>query len=79
MYFSLENEIKLENYLTIFSGKIRNSICRFRTANHRLAVEAGRWLGKDYEQRFCTLCHSDKIGDGFHFLLECELLKHLRI
>ena len=63
MYFSLKNEIKLENYLTIFTGKIRNSICRFRTANHRLAVEVGRWIGKDYDQCFCTLCGNNKIGD----------------
>ena len=42
---------------------MRNSICRFRTGNHRLAVEVGRWLGKDYEQSFYTLCHSNKIGD----------------
>ena len=79
IYFSLKNEIKLENYLTIFTGKIRNSICRFRTANHPLAVEVGRWIGKDYDQRFCTLCSNNKIGDEFHFLLECEYLQHLSV
>ena len=67
MYFSLKNEMKFENYLTIFTGKIRNSICRFRTANRRLAVEVGRWTGKDYDQRFCTLCRNNKIGDEFRF------------
>ena len=79
MYFSLKNEIKLENCLTIFTGKIRNSICRFRTANYRLAVEVGRLIGKDHDQRFCTLCRNNKIGDEFHFLLECEFLQHLRL
>ena len=67
MYFSLKNEIKLESYSKVFTGKIRNSICRFRTANHRLAVEFGRWIGKDYDQRFCTLCRNNKIGDEYHF------------
>ena len=28
MYFGLKNKIKLEKYSTIFTGKIRNSICR---------------------------------------------------
>lgn len=41
--------------------KIR-TIARFRTSNHKLPIETGRWNNVDRENRKCWLCNVD-IGD----------------
>ena len=46
---------------------------RIRTCNHKLPIEAGRY-GSSYaarEDRKCTKCNSDSMGDEFHFILTC--------
>ena len=43
-----------------------------------LEVEVGRFVGKDKEERFCTVCESDKIEDEYHFLYACPKLKPVR-
>ena len=78
MYFSFKDNIKLENYLVDYSSRIKTTLCKFRTANHRLPVEVGRWQRIEYDQRICNLCNSNNIGDEYHFLLECESLQAIR-
>ena len=34
---------KFENYLNILEDKDKITLCRFRTTNHRLPVEVGKW------------------------------------
>jgi hypothetical protein len=36
-------ELKFENYLDILEEKDTFTLCRFRTTNHRLPVEVGKW------------------------------------
>ena len=36
-------ELKFENYLDILEDKDTFTLCRFRTTNHRLPVEVGKW------------------------------------
>ena len=43
---------------------------RFRTRNHRLPIEVGRWSGIPINQRICSFC--DERGDEFHYLLKCK-------
>ena len=42
-YSIFKHEINLENYLTILHRNIYLTLCKFRTANHRLPIEIGRW------------------------------------
>lgn len=42
----------------------------FRTRNHRLPVECGRWFGIALQDRKCKFCNTD-IGDEFHYLFTC--------
>ena len=53
-------------------------IIKFRTTNHRLPVETGRWQGKSLGERFCTLCNNCQIGDEFHYILECDTIQNIR-
>ncbi|XP_067657832.1 uncharacterized protein [Haliotis asinina] len=50
---------------------------RFRTANHRLPIETGRWTSIAVCDGKCTLCN-DAVGDEYHFLVICSGLATLR-
>ena len=47
----------------------------FRTRNHRLEVETGRWTGIKYDER--NLCKAET-GDEYHYLLTCKHLDNIR-
>lgn len=57
---------------------LRNILVKFRTCNHRLPIEKGRWENVERNNRICNLCNNSSIGDEFHFLLECSYFDHLR-
>ena len=42
-HWIFKEELKFENYLYILEDKDKFTFCRFRTSNHRLPVEVGRW------------------------------------
>ena len=44
----------------------------FRTLNHKLPVEHGRFWRVDRDERICELCFSNRLGDEYHNLLECS-------
>lgn len=72
-YKIFKHRLEFETYLTSLPTKLRHSVTRFRSRNHRLPIETGRWLNIDYNERICNLCHK-KIGDEFHYLLVCDKL-----
>ena len=53
-------------------------IIKYRTTNHRLPIGTGRWQEKPLGERFCTLCNHSKIGDEFHYILECDTIQNIR-
>ena len=57
-YFGLDSEYFSKRFLA------------YRTRNHRLPVEVGRWSGIPIHERRCNRCASD-IGDEYHYLLIC--------
>ena len=54
------------------------SDCRFRTTNHYLPIETGRWRNIDRENRYCNLCNCQKLSDEYHYVLECSSLNDKR-
>ena len=69
----------LENYLTTLSPYNRKLLCKFRTINHiKLPIEVGRYSGRPRFTRNCDKCNMEKLGDEFHFLLQCPTLSDLR-
>lgn len=67
-----------EGYLDVLTDKERNIFCKFRTTNHRFIIETGRWNDIERQDRICTHCNSQRIGDEFHYLLECQSLAEHR-
>jgi hypothetical protein len=42
--------------------------------NHKLPVECGRWQNIERNKRVCVLYQEQKIGDEYHYSMECHFL-----
>ena len=58
------------NYMSRLSPFFCKTFLRFRTRNHRLPIEVGRWSGIPRNQRLCSFCN--ELGDEFHYLMSCK-------
>ena len=54
------------------------SMVKFRTANHKLPIEVGRWENIAYEDGKCYLCEKNDLDDEFHYLLICPYFQNER-
>ena len=77
-YRILKENFEFENYQDILENKDRVLLCTDRTCNYRLPIETGRWTNIDRNERYCQLCNSNKIGDEYHYILECQTCMHER-
>ena len=80
-YKLFKTEHCLETYLTSrISTKYRNTITRFRVSSHNLEIEQGRHAKPKLptEERVCTFCDSNSIGDEIHFLTQCKHVENER-
>ena len=68
---ALCDRVSPSNYLDILEDKEKFTLCRFRTTNHRLPVEVGRWKKIIRENRFCHLCSRRELGDEYHYIFDC--------
>jgi hypothetical protein len=50
-YRLFKENFEFETYLDILSDKDRITLCKFRTCNHRLPIEIGRWQNVDRSDR----------------------------
>ena len=77
-YRLFKENFEFETYLDIFSDKNRIISCKFRTCNHRLPIEIGRWQNIDRSDIICHICQTAEIGDEFHYILQCRQLHNDR-
>ena len=70
-----KNEYRFEDYLDILPSNLSKHLCKFRTMNHSLPIEKGRYFGVERNLRVCVLCNNNLLGDEFHYLFECEFFK----
>ncbi|MEW8547673.1 MAG: reverse transcriptase family protein, partial [Candidatus Thiodiazotropha sp.] len=71
-YRLFKSEFKMEEYMLKLCKTNCITLCKYRTTNHRLPIETGRWNNTDRSDRICTLCDNREIGDEFHYLLDCK-------
>ena len=74
-YNYYKDTVCLENYFLVLPKYLYLNMVQFRTGNHKMPVETGRWLNIDYDARKCSVCDKDTLGDEFHYLLECSFFK----
>ena len=69
----------LETILIDLTDALKYIVCKFRTVNHKLPIETGRYTRIPRNQRTCKMYNSGQLGDEFSFCLECPALEDLRI
>lgn len=74
-YSIIKESIQLEKYFLQLSKPQYIQLLKFRTGNHYLPVEVGRWERIDHSQRKCFLCDKNDIGDEMHYLLICPIFE----
>ena len=50
----------------------RRVLSKFRTSNHKLEIEFGRYRNIPREERICKHCDKQVVEDEFHFAFECD-------
>lgn len=78
IYLSFKEKPEFENYFKTLSKLQYNRLFKFRTANHYLPVETGRYDGTPFEDRICTLCNTARVGTEEHYMLECPYFDQQR-
>lgn len=77
LYSKLKSSIGLEKYLSeLTSFKYRQILAKFRTSDHCLQIETGRYKNIPRQQRLCNICKV--VEDECHFLLNCKLNEQKR-
>ena len=71
-YRLIKTNFECSRYFKLLPDNLSQKMIEFRTRNHRLPVEVGRWVGTPLQERKCQYCNND-IGDEFHYVLKCDL------
>ena len=64
---------KFEKYFDIIDGKLLRSFVNCLMCNNVLPIEKSRWLRQDINNRKCTLCNTNEVGDECHYIFKCPL------
>ena len=72
-YDYIKDNFELEPYFKILPKHLYLNMIHFRSSNHKLPIEVGRWNKKDHKDRKCNMCDMNTVGDELHYLLECPL------
>ena len=65
-YRIFKEVFEFESYLTLLPERLRILFTQFRLTNTKLSIEPGRGFNIDRNERYCTLCNRNEIGDEFH-------------
>ena len=71
-YLLFKDNLNFEKHLINVSKFYNSNKIKYRTGNHRLPVETGRWDDIPLNERKCKICTTDDIGDEFHYLFACD-------
>ena len=78
-YCLLKHTFGFEKYLDFIKDvKFRIALSKFRTSSHDLAIEKGRYINLDRNNRVCNNCNLKLIENEYHFLLICPKYSELR-
>ena len=69
-YRAINKDYELDSILDELSPHLAYYLIKYKTSNHKLPVETGRWHNIPFNDRKCPKC-STQIGDEYHYLFEC--------
>ena len=77
-YKLFKTNTNFETFLISLPRSSSIPMIKFRTANHKLPIEVGRWENIVYEDRKCNFCDKNDLGDEFHYLFICSYFQNER-
>ena len=80
-YRKFKHDFKAEEYLDLTPViNAKRDYAKFRTSNHKLAVEILRYKRPviPREQRFCEFCNRDEVEDENRVIFSCKTYKEIR-
>ena len=80
LYRSFKPELKLEKYQTLLDNRDRINMFKFRCRNLKIPVVV-RGIAESiipYEERVCTKCTMNVVGDEYHYILQCPFFQYNR-
>ena len=77
-YALYKTQISFEKYLDNLPLCYSLPMLKLRTSNHKLPIEKGRYVNLQHDERLCNLCDMNRLGDEYHFVMECPALQNLR-
>ena len=76
-YRIFKKEFQYDNYFNILPIDLAIPFFHFRSVNHKMPIEWGRFLGTVRDDRICELCSLHRLGDEYHYVLECTYFEDL--
>ena len=77
-YKIFSNVFVSEDFLEILLPNLAYTLVHFRPLNNRLPIQRGRIQNIPFEERICTKCNSEDIGDEFHYIFQCSFFAESR-
>ena len=71
-YRIFKTDFCFENYLNLHNTVLRKTLTKFRLSSHNLPIQQLRYSNTPRQDRLCTLCDKNEIGDEFHYLFTCS-------
>ena len=78
-YRIFKHELAFEKYINMLPMKYRIIFMKFRCRNYKLPIVTGLYSNTPLEERICTLCNCNAIGDEFHYIFNCTYFNAKRI
>ena len=72
-YSLFKEHFEFEHYLNILPDKDRITYCRFRTENHRLPIETGRWHRIERHNIHCDYVNTKNLVTNFIIFFSVDL------
>ena len=69
-YRSVNENYDLDKILDELNPQLAYYFIKYKTSNHKLPIETGRWNNTLFNERTCLDCNNE-IGDEFHYLFVC--------
>ena len=69
---------KTQEYLLKLPKYYATVLYKFKCSNHYLPIVKGRHLKIPLDDRKCTLCNLNEIGDEFHYMFKCSFFTDQR-
>ena len=79
-YKLFKSNLKLEKYLLELNTSDRINLCKFRCRNSKIPVVVMGYahLNIPYEQRICTDCNLNEVGNEYHYIMKCNFFHSSR-